>query len=571
MEKWMVLAKRADFNAIAQHFHIDPVIARVIRNRDIVGDEAIEQYLHGGLELLEDPYHLSGMEKAVRILRDKIDEKKKIRIIGDYDIDGIMASYILKRGLTRLGADVDIRIPDRVRDGYGINDDMVREASTDGVNTILTCDNGIAAVHQTDLAHMLGMTMIITDHHEVLEVPGADAVVDPSQPDDVYQNKNLCGAGVAWKLLKAMGADPDNELMPYVAFATVGDIVDLVGENRVIVKEGLKMLRKTDNLGLKALAEVQNVDLEKLSTYHIGFILGPCLNACGRLSTADRAVSLLEASSETMAKKQAEEIKALNDRRKEMTQEGVERAVAEIEKNGYARDRVMVVYVPSVHESVAGIIAGRIREKYGHPTFILTDGAECIKGSGRSIEAYSMFGELTKVRDCLLKYGGHPMAAGLSIAADRVDEFRERINEVCTLTDDDLVQRVRIDVPMPISYVNEELIQEIAMLEPFGKGNERPVFAQKHVYFEHPRLFGAEHNLLKCRVRSMILGGDAEPNRPGFQAMVEGPSFDAVCFKDAEKLYHRILKKPDLSIIYEPQINEYMGRRRVQIVIRRFQ
>ncbi len=571
MEKWTVLAKRADFNAIAQKFHLDPVIARLIRNRDIVGDEAIDHYLHGGLECLLDPYGLKGMEKAVRILRDKIDSHSKIRIIGDYDIDGIMSSYILKRGLTELGAKDAVKIPNRLTDCYGINESMIRTAKTDGVDTLLTCDNGIAAVEAVRLAKQLDMTVVITDHHEVLEIPPADAVVDPKQEDDTYANKALCGAAVAWKLILAMGGDPDYDLLQYVAFATIGDIVDLTGENRIIVREGLKRLRHTDNLGLRALAEIQNISLSALSTYHIGFVLGPCLNASGRLDTAMHATELLECSSEAAAKKSAEELKNLNDSRKAMTEIGVNEAISAIEQNGYLKDPVLVVYLPTVHESIAGIIAGRIRERYGHPVFILTNAEDGVKGSGRSIEEYSMFDELVKVKDLLTKFGGHPMAAGLSLPRENVEKLRLRLNQECTLTERDLVNKVRIDVPMPISYVTEDLIHQLNLLEPYGKANEKPVFAQKHVYFEHPRLFGAKHNLLKCRIRSMTMAGDAEPDRLGFQAAVEGPAFDAVCFRNAEALYQRILENPDVSIVYEPQINDYMGRRRVQIVITHFQ
>lgn len=571
MEKWTVYAKRADFNAIAEKFHIDPVVARVIRNRDIIGDDAIEEYLHGGLDLLQDPYGLKGMERAVRIIRGKIDEGKKIRIIGDYDIDGIMSSYILKRGLRGLGADVDIQIPNRITDGYGVSSSMIRTAYEDGVDTILTCDNGIAAGEQVDLAKSLGMTVIVTDHHEVLQVPDADVVIDPKQEGDTYRNKNLCGAAVAWKLILALGGDPDMELLQYAAFATVGDIVDLTGENRIIVKEGIKQLRKTDNLGLRALAEAQNMDISKLSAYHIGFVLGPCLNASGRLDTAMRATDLLESENENLAERHAMELKNLNDSRKAMTAAGFDRAVKIIEENHYDKDKVMVVYIPDIHESIAGIVAGRIREKYGHPVFVLTNGEECVKGSGRSIETYSMFDELVKVKDLLLKFGGHPMAAGLSMEMENVDEFRRRLNENCTLQEEDLATVVRIDVPMPISYVTENLVEELKMLEPFGKANEKPVFAQKHVYFEHPRLFGPKHNLLRCRVRSMSIPGDADPERLGFQAAVEGPAIDAVCFRNAEQLYERILRSPDVSIVYEPQIDEYMGRRRLEIVVTHFQ
>lgn len=571
MERWTVYAKRADFQAIAEKFHIDPVVARVIRNRDIIGDEAIDEYLHGGLELLQDPYGLKGMERAVRILRMKIDEKKKIRIIGDYDIDGIMSSYILKQGLKKLGADVDIQIPNRITDGYGVSMSMIRSAAEEDVDTILTCDNGISAVEPVKLAKKLGMTVIVTDHHEVLQLPDADVIIDPKQEGDTYKNKNLCGAAVAWKLILALGGDPDMHFLQYAAFATVGDIVDLTGENRIIVKEGLKQLRHTDNLGLRALAEAQHMDLNKLSSYHIGFVLGPCLNASGRLDTAMRATDLLEAQTENAAFRLAEDLKSLNDSRKAMTTAGFERAVEIISKNHYDKDKVMVVYLPDLHESIAGIVAGRIREKYGHPAFVLTNGEESVKGSGRSVEAYSMFDELVKVKDLLLKFGGHPMAAGLSLKQENIGEFRRRLNEECTLTPEELMTQIKIDVPMPVCYVTENLVEQLDMLEPFGKANEKPVFAQKHVFFEHPRLFGAKHNMLRCRVRSMTAAGDADPDRLGFQAAVEGPAIDAVCFRNAEKLYERIQESPDVSIVYEPQIDEYMGRRRVEIIVTHFQ
>jgi single-stranded-DNA-specific exonuclease len=570
MEKWTVFSKRADFSGIAERFGIDPVIARIIRNRDIVGDEAIEDYLYAGTEKLCDPYLLKGMNDAVRILKGKLADGAKIRIIGDYDIDGIMSSYILKTGLKRLGGSVDIKIPNRVTDGYGLNESLIRIAAEDQIDTIVTCDNGIAALTAVSLAKELGMTVIVTDHHEVLSVPDADAVVDPKQPGDTYPNKNICGAGVAWKLILALGGDPDLDLMQYAAIATVGDIVDLTGENRIIVREGLKRLRHTKNKGLIKLAEVNGIAPDAIDTYHIGFVIGPCLNASGRLDTAMRADALLEADSDRLAEAYASELKSLNDSRKSMTEKGVEAARAVIEDEHLEKDRVLVVFLPDAHESIAGIIAGRLREEYTRPVFVLTRGEEAVKGSGRSIEAYSMFEELVGTKDLLLKFGGHPMAAGLSLTEENIAAFRRRINELCTLTKEDLVEKIRIDVPMPISYVSENLIRQMELLKPFGKGNEKPVFAQKHVYFEHPRLFGAKQNLLKCRVRSMKRGGDADPDKLGFQAATEGLSVDAVAFRRARELYDRVRQSPDVSIVYEPQINHYMGRDSIQLVVRHF-
>ncbi len=570
MEKWTVMAKKADFEAIGRKFGIDPVVARVIRNRDVVGDEAIDEYLNGGPERLRDPFALKDMDAAAAILGEKIRGKKRIRIVGDYDIDGIMASYILKRGITELGGTADIRIPNRVADGYGINENMIDEAAADGIDTIVTCDNGVAAAEAVRKAKDLGMTVIITDHHEVIDLPPADAVVDPKRPDDVSDNKDLCGGAVAWKLIRAMGGDPDSELIQYAAFATVGDIMDMRGENRILVREGLKRLRKTDNIGLQALADECGLNLQGLNTYGIGFVLGPCLNASGRLNTAMKGLALLESENRSAASRYAAELRQLNDSRKAMTETGVREAVEAIGREGLEKDRVLAVFLPDVHESVAGIIAGRIREKYSRPVFILTRGENCAKGSGRSIEAYSMFEELQKVSGLLLRFGGHPMAAGLSLDEENIGEFRRRINENCRLTEEDLIPKVRIDVPMPVSYVSEELIRQLELLEPFGKGNEKPLFAQKHVFCDHVRLFGTKHNLLKMRVRAMAAPGDADADRPGFQADTTGPELDAVCFRDVDALAARIAECPELMIAYEPQINDFMGQRRIQLVITHF-
>lgn len=569
-EKWMVAAKRADFYAIARKFGIDPVTARLIRNRDIVGDEAIEEYLRGGLSYLHDPMGLPDMDRAVCILKKKIEEGKRIRVVGDYDIDGIMASYILKRGLTELGARADIRIPDRVRDGYGINEHIVRDAALDGIDTIVTVDNGISAGPQMDLARELGMTTIVTDHHEVLEMPGADAVIDAKRSDCTYPYREMCGAAIAWKLVLALGGDPEMDLLQYAAFATVGDIVDLTGENRIIVKEGLERLRRTGNVGLKALARVCRIPIEALDTYHIGFILGPCLNASGRLNTAMRALALLEETNPAAAAGIAQELKDLNDSRKAMTETGVKEAVRIVEEEGLIRDKILIVYLPDLHESLAGIVAGRIREKYHHPCFILTEGEDGVKGSGRSTENYSMFESLTEVAHLLTRFGGHPMAAGLTLPRENVDAFRRELNALCPLGEEDFQERILIDVPMPISYVNDRLLEELKLLEPFGKGNPKPVFAEKSVFFEHPRIFGAGRNVLKARVRSMASGGDADPARLGFQARVRGNAMDAVFFGETETLLRRIERSPELSVAYCPAYNDFNGQRRIQIVISHF-
>lgn len=557
MEKWVVAAKKADFRKIGETFGIDPVIARIIRNRDVVGDEAIREYLFGSIKDLHDPMLFKDMDKAVRILKEKIKQKKPIRIIGDYDIDGIMSTYILKRGLTELGADVDIRIPNRVTDGYGINESMIRQAAADGKDTIVTCDNGISAGEQIRIAKELGMTVIVTDHHEVLAVPdAADAVIDQKQKDCPYPYKELCGAAVAWKLILAMGGDRQHRMLQYAAFATVGDVVDLTGENRILVKEGLRQLRNTDNIGLRALAEACSLDLAKLDAYHIGFILGPCMNASGRLDTALRACGLLFEQSPVAASKIAKELKELNDSRKALTEKGLEDAMYEVEQRGIQSDKVYVIYLPDLHESLAGIVAGRVREKYNHPVFVLTKGEEGVKGSGRSIESYGMFEGLVGTAHLLKKFGGHPMAAGLSLEEENIEAFRKTINEQCKLEEDAFVPKTLIDVPMPVSYISERLIAELELLAPFGKGNAKPVFAQKGVVLTNPRLLGANRNVLKATLKV-----------PGDPGMARG--VDCIAFRNAREIMERAAAGP-MSITYYPQVNEYMGERSIQVVISRF-
>lgn len=585
MEKWFVAAKRADFQAIGKKFHIDQVIARIIRNRDVVGDEAIEEYLNGTLDQLHAPELLNGCRQAASLLKEKIDQKKKIRIIGDYDIDGVNATYILYRGLSRLGANVDYEIPDRMRDGYGLNIHLVELAREEGADTILTCDNGITAIEQTEYAKSLGMTVVITDHHEPLyheteegkhwDLPRADVLVDPKLEDCHYPFKKLCGAAVAWKLVqmlyKICGLDMEEaeEFLPFAAIATVGDVMDLEGENRIIVKWGLKALERTQNPGLRALIRETGLEGSALSAYHIGFVIGPCINASGRLDTAKRSLRLLLARDETEAGELAAKLKQLNDERKELTAQGVEQAVEEIEHTSLREDRVLVVYLPQCHESIAGIIAGRIRERYHKPVFVLTRGADCVKGSGRSIEAYSMFDEMVKCQDLFLKFGGHPMAAGLSLPEDRVEEFRRRINELCTLTPEDFVEKVMIDVPMPISYITEELIEQLSLLEPFGKGNTKPLFAERDLRIQTCTILGKHKNVLKMTVYNGT-----------------GAAMEAMYFGDVEEFLSHLSEKfgreqvdgllfghggnITLSVTYYPTINEFRGRRTIQIVIQNY-
>ncbi len=557
MEKWYMSAKRADFMAIGRKFGIDPVIARVIRNRGIVGDDAIRMFLYGDLSDLHDPFLFKEMDKAVKIIREKIREGAHIRIIGDYDIDGIMSSYILRRGLKELGGNADVKIPDRVTDGYGINEKLIREAKADGVDTIITCDNGISAGPQIALGKELGMTMIVTDHHEVLTLPeAADCVIDAKQKDCPYPYKELCGAGVAWKLILALGGDPDYRMLPYAAFATVGDIVDLTGENRILVKEGLSRMKDADSLGFRTLAAECGVDLGAMNVYHIGFVMGPCLNASGRLDTAMRAARLLETEDALEAERLAHELKELNDSRKSLTEIGVEQAVSYVEESGTVHDKIFVIYQPDLHESLAGIVAGRIRERYAHPVFVLTRGEEGIKGSGRSTEAYHMFEGLCGVKDLLTKFGGHPMAAGLTLPEENIEAFRRGLNEQCTLSEDDFCEKITVDVPMPVGYVTEELVSQLELLAPFGKANEKPVFAERNAVVTSPRIMGKKRNVLKARVISSRESGYGMHS-----------SQEMISFRNVDALMERISRDPCMTIAYYPRINEYLGRKTIQIEV----
>jgi len=574
MEKWFVAMKKADFNGIAEKYQISPIIARLMRNRDVIGDEAIDFYLNGTVEDLYDGLLMKDMDRAVDILKEKIEEGKKIRVIGDYDIDGVNATYILQQGLAGLGADVDTDIPDRIKDGYGLNQMLIDRALEDDVDTIITCDNGIAAMSEIAYGKENGMTIVVTDHHEVpyLEengekkylLPPADAVVDPHRADCEYPFKGLCGAAVAYKLVEVLyrvSGKSEQEvehlqerLMENVAIATIGDVMDLVGENRVFVKKGLELLKTTKNEGLHALMQCTGVDTANLNTYHIGFVIGPCINAGGRLDTAKRALELLNASNRREAVTLAADLKELNDSRKEMTEEGVEEAVRQIESSSWKDDQVLVVYLPECHESIAGIIAGRIKERYYRPTFVLTKGETGVKGSGRSIEAYDMFAEMSRCRELFTKFGGHKLAAGLSLEEENVEVFRKRINELADLTEEDLQMKVSIDMRLPFPYINEELIHELKILEPFGKGNGKPLFAESKLRVIQPRIFGKNRNVLKCRLEDQ-----------------QGNQMEAVYFGEVEDCLRQMEKKQIMSFTYYPSINEYMGRRTIQLTIVNYQ
>ena len=566
MQLWFITMKKADFNRIGEKYHISPIVARLIRNRDIIGDDAIDFYLNGTIADLYDGMLMKDMDCAVEILAEKIREEKRIRVIGDYDIDGVNATYILQEGLSGLGADVDTDIPDRIKDGYGLNRMLIDRAIDDGIDTIVTCDNGIAASEEIAYAKDNGLTVVVTDHHEVPYIemdgekeyilPKADAVVDPHRPDCGYPFKGLCGAAVAYKLVEAlynvMQRDPEDVdyLMENVAIATVGDVMDLIGENRIFVKQGLEMLKRTQNPGLKALIECTGIDVDRLNAYHIGFVIGPCINASGRLDTAKRALELLNARTRRDAVMLAEDLKALNDSRKEMTERGVAEAVNLIETTSLKDDRVLVVYLPDCHESIAGIIAGRIRERYYRPVFVLTKAEDGVKGSGRSIEAYDMFAQMCRCRALFTKFGGHKLAAGLSLEEGNVQRFRETINTLCDLTEEDLQEKVSIDMQLPFPYITEQLVQELELLEPFGKGNPKPLFAGKDLRVISPRIFGKNRNVLKCRLEDM-----------------QGNQMEAVYFGDVEKCLKTMEEKKIMAFTYYPSVNEYMGRRTMQVTI----
>lgn len=577
-EKWFVTTKKADFNHIAAEFGISPVLARIIRNRDIVTEEEVRYFLHGTLEDLHDPYLLKGMREGSAFLYAAIREKKQIRIIGDYDVDGICSTYVLYHALQLLGASVSYRIPHRIKDGYGLNEEIIRECSGQQVEVIVTCDNGIAAAKEIALAKELGMEVLVTDHHEVpyREITGVDGVtereeilppslvIDPKQKGCPYPYKGICGAVVAYKLVQVLLEQAEKEkhitvadrkaclaeLLEFAAMATICDVMDLLDENRIIVKYGLKQMEQSQNLGLRTLIEVCGLKGQKLGNYHVGFILGPCLNATGRLDSAARAMELFLCTELREAVVIATDLKALNESRKELTEQGVKEAVRQMKAGEHGTDKVMVIYLPDCHESIAGIIAGRLREKYAHPFFVLTKAEEGLKGSGRSIEAYHMYEGLHGVEDLLTKYGGHKLAAGLSLEEKNLEELRRRLNADCHLTEEDFVHKILIDVPMPLSYVNMQFVESLSLLEPFGNGNKKPVFACKDVPISHVQLRGKNKN-----VAGFLLTDET------------GRKLDGIYFGEAERFYEEMQGRQSLQIVYYPDINEFRGNRSLQIVV----
>lgn len=588
-EKWMVAAKKADFDSWAERFRISPIVARILRNRDLTEERDIEKFLYGKLEDCYEPWLMKDMDKAVDAICDAIAQEKIIRVIGDYDVDGICAAYILTKGLKFLGARVDTAIPHRIHDGYGLNDHLIETAKEDGVSLIVTCDNGIAAASQIELAASLGIDVVVTDHHEVPFVvdditgarkeilPKALAVVDPKRADCTYPFKGICGGVVAFKVIQALlehtGRENEagelvEELLEFVALSTVCDVMELVDENRILVKEGLKRMQNSKNIGLRALMEVNGLEPSKISAYHLGFVIGPCLNATGRLDTAKQALALLQSGEHGQAMTAARELTELNTSRKNLTLQGVAEAEKYITDHDMSADKVLVIFLPEVHESLAGIIAGRVREHYNKPTFILTRGEEGVKGSGRSIESYHMYEAMTEVKELFNKYGGHKLAAGLSMAEENVENLRRELNEKCRLTEEDFVPVVHIDVPMPLSYANEKLAEELACLEPFGVGNPKPLFAQKSLQFVSASKMGAAGNCARFKVRTpegtieqLVLFRNLEEFE---DLLAEKYGSDSVkCLYDGVGDY-------EISVVYQLGINSYRGRKEKQLIVQHF-
>ncbi len=581
MKRWMVSAKRADFNEIAKTYQITPMLARIIRNRDVIGDEAIKRFLYGSLKDLYAPTLMKDVETAAELLLSAIDSGKKMRIIGDYDIDGVCASYILLEGLKAYGATVDVRLPDRVKDGYGINEAMITEAKEDGTELLITCDNGIAADKEIAYAKKTGMIVLVTDHHEVpyeeidgvrhFRLPPADAIIDPKQPECQYPYQDICGALVAYKLIMRLhekrkpDAEVLEELLSFAAFATVGDVMPLLDENRIVVKYGMEQMKHTSNLGLKALIDVTKTDREKLSPYLLGFVLGPCINATGRLDTAERALQLFCSESMAEAVQTANELKQLNDSRKDMTQLYTQMAYKIVEEREKL-DCVLVVYLPDCHESLAGIVAGRLKERYYRPSFVLTKSEDGVKGSGRSIDTYSMYEEMTKCRELFTKFGGHRMAAGLSMREADIDEFRKRLNDNASLTIEDMTEKITIDIPMPINCITELFIQELDKLAPFGTGNPRPLFAHKNVEFKDLHVMGKNRNVAKLKL--YVHTEPESASKPESESKSDFVTFEGVYFGEADVFEKELAERNSVSIVYYPEINHYMGRSSIQIVIR---
>lgn len=584
MEKWFIRNNNEDFINIAEELGISKILSKILTNRGIKGIDQARRFLNANIGKLHSPELMRDLVKAGDILKDKIEKKKAIRIVGDYDVDGVTSIYILYTILKRLGARVDYIIPNRIGDGYGINKKIVRKAEEEGIDTIITCDNGISALEEIELAKELGLTVIITDHHELPFIeedrerkyisPKADAVVDPKHPDCKYPFKNLAGAGVVFKLVEYLGglynipSREINNLLEYVAIATICDVVDLVDENRIMVKYGLELVNSTDNIGLNSLIEESKISKE-IGVYHIGFLIGPMINASGRLDSAYQAVELLLSNNKSEARERARKLRKLNDERKDLTEKGLENIVEKIETTSLKDDKVLIIYNPDIHESVAGIIAGRVKDLYYKPTIVLTQGETGVKGSGRSIKEYNIFEELTKCKDLIENFGGHPMAAGLSLKFEDVGRLRSRLNKISTLTEEDLTRKVYVDLGLPIEYVTYNLIEELSLLEPFGKGNSKPIFGERKLRIKKMFKLGAKENVLKFIFQSKSgtsIEGILFNNTSSFEASIIERYGEEIL----DKLYKGVDNKVLIDIIYYPSINEYRGRTNIQLIVEHY-
>lgn len=581
-EKWLLRNKKVDLKAMSEKYKISQLLCKLMVNRDIIDENIINSYINPVYKYLHSPKTMKDVVIAVDIIKRKIQENKKIRIIGDYDVDGIISVFILYTALKKCGANVDYEIPDRIKDGYGINENIVKVAYDEGVDTIITCDNGISAIDQIQYAKDLGLTVIVTDHHDVpfIEEDGvrtflssqADAIINPKQIECEYKFKSICGAGVAFKLMEALyeeiGMDKEEcyKLIEFIAIATVCDVVDLIDENRIFVKNGLEMLNNSKNIGINALKKACGLEDKEITAYHLGFVIGPCLNASGRLDSAKKGLELLLMEDDEEAKNLAQEIVDLNDARKHMTKEGVDRAINIIDSTDINNDNILVVYIPDIHESLAGIVAGRVKEKYNKPTIILTKSEEGVKGSARSIEEYNMFEGLLACKELLDKFGGHPMAAGLSLQEDKVDELRIALNNKCELTDEDLTRKIMIDSSLPLEYLNLHLIEELNVLEPFGKGNSKPVFGVRDAKITKAMLLGKDKNVLKLKLLTN--------NNITIDAMIfndlenfESKIIEKYGNEELDNLYNKSNNNIPMDFTFYPSINEWNGNKSIQIVV----
>lgn len=581
-EKWLLRNRKVDLKAMSDKYKISQLLCKLMVNRDITDDNIINSYINPVYENLHSPKTMKDIALAVNIIKRKIQENKKIRIIGDYDVDGIISVFILYTALKECGANVDYEIPDRIKDGYGINENIVKTAYDEDIDTIITCDNGISAIDQIQYAKNLGLTVIVTDHHDVpfVEENGvrtfissqADAIINPKQIECEYEFKSICGAGVAFKLMEVlyeelgMNKEECYKLIEFVAIATVCDVVDLIDENRIFVKNGLNMLNNTTNIGIKALKKASGLEDKEITAYHLGFVIGPCLNASGRLDSAKKGLELLLMENYEEAENLAQEIVDLNDARKKMTKEGVDRAINIIDSTEINNDKILVVYIPDIHESLAGIVAGRVKEKYNKPTIILTKSEEGVKGSARSIEEYNMFEGLLACKELLDKFGGHPMAAGLSLQEDKVDELRKELNNKCKLTDEDLTRKIMIDASLPLEYLNINLIKELDVLEPFGKGNAKPVFGVRDVKVTKAMLLGKDKNILKLRLLTN--------NNLTIDAMIfndlenfENKVIEKYGNEGLDNLYNKFNNNISMDFTFYPSINEWNGNKSIQIIV----